>query len=66
MIYRFDHDWHGEVIAEFRQQDMEPFLGLHYPASDIPHQARDIFKRIWLRFIPKRWKRSARWWPMER
>lgn len=40
------------MIAEFRQADMEPFLGLHYPASDIPQQAREIFKRNWLRFIP--------------
>ncbi len=36
MIYRFDEDHHGEVIAEACRDDLEPFLGLHYPASDIP------------------------------
>jgi len=40
MVYRFDHDWHGEVIAEARDDDLEAYLGLHYPATDIPAQAR--------------------------
>ncbi|AUD06333.1 ATP-binding protein [Spirosoma pollinicola] len=44
MIYRFDEDWHGEVIAEAREEHLEPFLGLHYPASDIPRQARELYK----------------------
>jgi two-component system, chemotaxis family, sensor kinase Cph1 len=44
MIYRFDEDWHGEVIAEAREERLEPFLGLHYPASDIPRQARELYK----------------------
>ena len=43
MIYRFDEDWHGEVIAEARRADLEPYLGLHYPASDIPAQARRLY-----------------------
>jgi PAS domain S-box-containing protein len=43
MIYRFDSDWHGEVIAEDRREDLESFLGLHYPASDIPAQARRLY-----------------------
>ncbi len=43
MVYRFDEDWHGEVIAEARRPDLEPYLGLHYPASDIPSQARHMF-----------------------
>lgn len=43
MVYRFDEDWHGEVVAEARRADLEPYLGLHYPASDIPAQARQIF-----------------------
>lgn len=33
MIYRFDRDWNGEVIAEARAPDIEPYLGLRYPAS---------------------------------
>jgi chemotaxis family two-component system sensor kinase Cph1 len=44
MIYRFSEDWHGEVIAEARQDQLEPFLGLHYPPSDIPRQARELYK----------------------
>ncbi len=52
MIYRFDPDWHGEVIAESCRAGLEPYLGLHYPAGDIPPQARAIFKANWLRFIP--------------
>lgn len=43
MVYRFDADWHGEVVAEARRGDLEPYLGLHYPASDIPSQARQVF-----------------------
>jgi light-regulated signal transduction histidine kinase (bacteriophytochrome) len=52
MIYRFDAEWNGEVVAEQRAAEMPPYLGLHYPASDIPRQAREIFRRNWLRFIP--------------
>ena len=44
MTYRFGEDWHGEVVAEAREEDLDPFLGLHYPASDIPRQARELYK----------------------
>ena len=43
MIYRFDAEWHGEVVAESRRADIESYLGLHYPASDIPVQARRLY-----------------------
>ncbi len=52
MLYRFDPDWNGEVVAEARREDLEPFLGLHYPATDIPEQARRLYERNWLRAIP--------------
>lgn len=52
MIYRFDADGHGEVIAEAAAEGLESFLGLHYPASDIPRQARALYLRNWLRLIP--------------
>jgi light-regulated signal transduction histidine kinase (bacteriophytochrome) len=52
MVYRFDPDWNGEVVAEERRDDLEPFLGLHFPASDIPAQARALYLRNWLRLIP--------------
>ena len=43
MVYRFDEDYNGEVIAEAARDDLESFLGLHYPASDIPPQARELY-----------------------
>jgi light-regulated signal transduction histidine kinase (bacteriophytochrome) len=45
MAYRFHEDGHGEVIAEARAARLEPFLGLHYPASDVPPQARRLYLR---------------------
>jgi chemotaxis family two-component system sensor kinase Cph1 len=54
MVYRFDSEWNGEVIAEEKREDLEPFLGLHYPASDIPVQARQLYTKNWLRFIADR------------
>jgi light-regulated signal transduction histidine kinase (bacteriophytochrome) len=52
MAYRFHADHHGEVIAESRRDSLDPWLGLHYPAADIPRPAREIFKRIWIRPLP--------------
>jgi chemotaxis family two-component system sensor kinase Cph1 len=52
MVYRFDAEWNGEVIAEERRGDLNSFLGLHYPATDIPAQARELYRRNWLRLIP--------------
>ncbi|SFE49756.1 SpoIIE family protein phosphatase [Blastococcus tunisiensis] len=52
MVYRFDAEWNGEVIAEDRREDLEPFLGLRYPASDIPAQARALYATNWMRIIP--------------
>src|SRR6201996_846581 len=51
MVYRFHPDGSGEVIAEVASSGLEPFLGLHYPASDIPKQARILYQRNWLRII---------------
>jgi two-component system, chemotaxis family, sensor kinase Cph1 len=51
MVYRFDPEWNGEVVAEARREDLEPFLGLHYPATDIPAQARRLYEQNWLRHI---------------
>jgi chemotaxis family two-component system sensor kinase Cph1 len=51
-IYRFAPDESGEIIAEACREDLAPWLGLHYPASDIPQQARAMYLKNWLRFIP--------------
>lgn len=52
MIYKFLPDESGQVIAEAVRGGMEPYLGLRYPASDIPPQARAMFLKQWLRAIP--------------
>lgn len=52
MVYQFHADGHGEVIAEDCRRDLAPYLGLHYPASDIPRQARALYLRNWLRILP--------------
>ncbi|MFL5286011.1 MAG: histidine kinase, partial [Rhodopila sp.] len=52
MVYRFLPDDSGMVIAEARHPDTESFLGLHYPASDIPRQARALYLKNWIRLIP--------------
>ncbi|WP_028637914.1 SpoIIE family protein phosphatase [Nocardioides sp. URHA0032] len=51
MVYRFDPEWNGEVIAEERRADLNPFLGLHYPSTDIPAQARRLYTVNWTRLI---------------
>ena len=51
MIYRFDETGSGEVVAEARNSTVDSFLGLHYPASDIPAQARALYLRNIFRII---------------
>lgn len=51
MVYKFRPDETGEVIAEAMHGDMESWLGLRYPASDIPRQARALYTRNLLRII---------------
>lgn len=43
MCYHFHDDAHGQVVADEREPDMEPYFGLHFPASDIPVQARTLY-----------------------
>lgn len=52
LVYQFDEEWNGAVVAEHCLESLEPYLGLHYPASDIPAQARAIFLLNGLRLIP--------------
>ncbi len=51
MVYRFAADGSGEVVAEACRPGIGQFLGLHYPASDIPAQARQLYLRNMLRVI---------------
>src|SRR4051812_5472600 len=51
MVYRYDADYNGEVVAEAKLPELNSFLGLHYPASDIPAQARALYEKNWIRLI---------------
>lgn len=51
MVYKFHEDAHGEVIAECCRPDLEPYLGLHYPATDIPQASRFLFMKNKVRMI---------------
>ncbi|MBX5241314.1 HWE histidine kinase domain-containing protein [Rhizobium sp. NLR22b] len=51
MVYRFDEGGSGEVVAEAARSGIGSFLGLHYPASDIPVQARALYLRNLFRII---------------
>ena len=52
MVYQFMEDDHGVVIAETKQTHLQSYLGLHYPAFDIPEPARRLFLLNWIRMIP--------------
>jgi chemotaxis family two-component system sensor kinase Cph1 len=55
LVYRFDADWNGEAVAESKVGDWEhSLLGLRFPASDIPAQARALYTRAPSRFVVDR------------
>lgn len=51
MVYKFAEDGHGEVVAEVKNAELDSFLGLHYPATDIPKPARELYKLNYTRLI---------------
>jgi len=51
MVYQFDPDGHGKVIAESRHPRLASLLGHHYPASDIPQRARALYLRNRVRML---------------
>ena len=51
MVYKFDPDGHGKIVAEARDPRLESLLGHHYPASDIPQRARELYLRNRLRVL---------------
>lgn len=51
MIYRFLHNGAGRVIAEAKNSNLTSFLGHHFPAGDIPVQARRLYVENWVRVI---------------
>jgi len=66
MIYRFDEEWNGTVIAETirRGVEMESYLGFTFPASDIPRQARELYLKNPYRFIPDSNYQPVRLYPV--
>ncbi len=52
MVYQFASDYSGVVIAEAQAEHQDSYLGLHYPAIDVPASARGLFYRNWVRHIP--------------
>ncbi|MFY1663067.1 ATP-binding protein [Pseudomonas sp. Pseu.R1] len=52
LIYRFQEQGHGQVIAEAATPELDTYQGLFFPASDIPEQARELYRLNWLRIIP--------------
>jgi diguanylate cyclase (GGDEF)-like protein len=52
MIYRFLADGSGEVVAEHTSADyQQKYLGLRFPASDVPSQARRLYLTNKLRVL---------------
>ncbi len=54
LLYQFDKDWNGKVISENKISSMQSYLGLQFPASDIPKSARDLYFKNPFRLIPDR------------
>jgi chemotaxis family two-component system sensor kinase Cph1 len=61
MVYRFDPDGHGKIIAEARDPRLESLLGHHYPATDIPQRARELYVRTRLRVLVDVHYEAAAW-----
>lgn len=51
MLYLFDDQWNGRVTAESRIGEVDSYIGHHFPASDIPPQARALYESSRVRLI---------------
>ena len=51
MVYRFDAHWNGEIISQSRIEAAPSYLGMHFPASDIPAQARRLYTTNLVRVV---------------
>ncbi|XP_027930482.1 phytochrome B-like [Vigna unguiculata] len=54
LMYKFHEDEHGEVVAERKRPDLKPYMGLHFPAGDIPEASRVSFLHNRVRMIVDR------------
>lgn len=59
LVYRFDAEGHGEVLAEACDPGYESYLGHWFPASDIPPQARQLYCLNHMRLIPDAYYQPA-------
>lgn len=62
MMYQFDSSFNGKVVTELvdTSQTLDLYMGLHFPASDIPRQARDLYKINKVRLLYDRDLQTAR------
>ena len=62
MIYQFDQEWNGRVVTELvdPRATKDLYKGLNFPASDIPKQARDLYKINKVRLLYDRDQETAR------
>ena len=51
MLYQFDHEYNGQVVAEAKKDELNSFLHQHFPESDIPKQARALYLRNPIRLL---------------
>ena len=49
LLYRFEEDNSGHVIAEAKNKQLDSYLDIRFPASDIPQQARELYTKSWIR-----------------
>jgi len=64
MIYKFDEYWNGHVLAEAKEPEMDSYLDLHFPASDIPKQARELYLKNPYRQIPDKDYKPGKLYPV--
>lgn len=64
MVYSFDNEWNGNVIAEEMEEGMESYNGFTFPASDIPAPARMLYLKNPYRFIPTTEYQAVKMYPV--
>lgn len=64
MVYSFDAEWNGTVVAEVKEEGMESYMGFTFPASDIPKQARQMYLKNPYRLIPDANYKPVRLYPV--
>ncbi|THY86147.1 hypothetical protein D6C92_08596 [Aureobasidium pullulans] len=62
MVYQFDAQWNGRVVTELvdPRATKDLYKGLNFPASDIPKQAREMYKVNKVRMLYDRDHETAR------